>query len=199
MGMELEAAALRLFEQQGFSDVTVEQIASTAQISVRTFYRYFCTKEDVLQFRIDRQSAALRGALAKRPDDEPPLRALRQALEELVRAEDTDLLRQWIAVVAATPCVLKSVFGGILLKSHQLMAEFFAARLGLPNDDIVPTMLASASGGVIQAAYTQWFFRGGDLAARVSESLAVLENGIGANPESWRVQRASGGAPAERR
>jgi len=182
---ELEAVALRLFEERGFDEVTVDEIASEAGISVRTFYRYFPAKEDVLQVKIDRRSEALRVALAARPADEPPLRSLRLALEEVVATEDPELLRSWITVIAATSTLVRSVLGGIQLKSHRVIAEFLADRLGLPSDALVPTMLAAAAGGVIQATQTQWYFRGGDLVMSFSEGLAVLERGIGSDPRAW--------------
>jgi len=184
MLLELEAIALQLFEERGF-DITVEEIASRAQISIRTFYRYFPAKEDVLQLRIDRRSEGLRTALAARPADEPPLHSLRVALEEVVAAEDPELLRRWTAVVAATPSVLKGVLGGLQLKRNQVIAEFLGARLDLPPDALVPTMLAAAVGGVIQAAQTQWFVRSGDLATAIAEGLEVLERGIGTDPTTW--------------
>jgi TetR/AcrR family transcriptional regulator, regulator of mycofactocin system len=185
MVSELEAIALRLFEQRGFDDVTVEDIASDAQISVRTFYRYFPSKEDVFQQQIARRSDGLRAALEARPLDEPPMHALRVALAEQISAEDTELLRRWISVIATTPSVVKSVLGGIQLNSQRVIAEFFGLRLGLPGDALVPTMLAAAAQGVIQAAQTQWFFRDGDLAATISECLEVLERGIGTDPTTW--------------
>ena len=83
---ELEAVALRLFEQRGFADVTVEDIASEAKVSPRTFYRYFPAKEDVLQLRIERRTEAMRVALSARPEDEPPLQLSERArLRELER------------------------------------------------------------------------------------------------------------------
>jgi AcrR family transcriptional regulator len=175
---ELEAVALRLFEQRGFRDVTVEEIASEARISARTFYRYFPTKEDVLQVQIDRRSKGLRAALSARPIDEPPLHSLRLALAEQLAAEDVELQRRWIGVVAATPTVLRSVLGGIQMKSQRVIAEFFGSRLGLPSDALVPTMLAAAAGGVIQAVQIQWYFNGGDLATYDLRRLP----GLGAGP-----------------
>ena len=186
---ELEDVALRLFELRGFDEVTVDDIASEAGISVRTFYRYFPTKDDVLQVQIDRRSTALRVALVARPADEAPLRSLRLALETVLSAEDPALLRRWIAVVAATPSVVKAVLGGIQLKTQLVIAEFLASRLGLPNDALVPTMLAAAAQGVIQAGHTQWFVRAGDLARTISQGLEVLEQGIGSDPTTWSESR----------
>jgi TetR/AcrR family transcriptional regulator, regulator of mycofactocin system len=201
---ELEGVALRLFEERGFEAVTVDDIASAAHISARTFYRYFPAKEDVLQVKIARRANALRAALSARPADEAPLHSLRVALEEVVSAEDPELRRRWTTVVAATPTVLNSVIGGIQLKSHRTIAEFLGSRLGLPSDSMVPTMLAAATGGVIQAAQTQWFLQGGDLATRISEGLEVLESGIGSDPRTWsgrtkRPRSASRSKPANRR
>lgn len=182
---ELEAVALELFEARGFDAVTVDEIASKAHISVRTFYRYFPAKEDVLQVKIERRSEALRSALSARPADEPPLQSLRLALEEVVSTEDAANLRRWTTVIAATPGVLRAVLGGIQLKSSRVIAEFFGSRLDLPSDALVPTMLAAAAGGVIQAAQTQWFVHGGDLATKLSEGLEVLERGIDPDPRTW--------------
>jgi AcrR family transcriptional regulator len=190
----LEGVALRLFEDHGFSVVTVEEIATKSQISTRTFYRYFPTKEDVLQVAIERRSESLRVALDTRPDDEPPLQSLRRALESVLSAEDPAAVRRWVSVVQATPSVLRAVVGGIQLKTQRIIAEFFGCRLGLPGNGLVPTMLAAAAGGAIMAAHTQWFLLGGDLAATVSESLEVLETGFGANPTIWS-RKGEPGAP----
>ena len=177
MVQELEAVALRLFDQRGFKDVTVDEIVAEAHISARTFYRYFPNKEDVLQVQIDRRSTSLRAALAARPASEEPLESLRLALLDQLAREDMELLRRWIAVIAASPSVLNTVLGGIQLKIQGVIAEFFGARLGVRSDALVPTTMAAASSGVIQAAHVDWYVNGGDLITKVSEAFSVLEQG----------------------
>ncbi len=191
MVSELAGVALRLFEERGFGDVSVEQIASEAHISARTFYRYFPTKEEVFQVQIDRRSEALRSALSARPIDEPPLRSIRLGLESALEEEDAALVRRWVTVIAATPSVLKAVVGGIQLKTHRVMAEFLAVRLGLPDDGLVPIMLAAAAGGIIQAAQTHWYVHGGDLADTISRGLDVLERGVGTDLDTWAADRGT--------
>jgi AcrR family transcriptional regulator len=186
MVLELESVALRLFEQRGFSEVTVDDLASAAGISPRTFYRYFPAKDDVFQVRLATRSEALRDALAARPADEAPLPALRCAITDVLAAEDTARLRQWIGVVAATPAVLRSVLGGLVLNMHTVVAGFVGDRLSVPSRALVPTTLAAAVTGVVDATQTHWYFEGGDLAAMVSESLQVLERG----PDSSLTERS---------
>ncbi len=176
MSAEIEDVALALFEERGFGEVTVEDIAAAARVSARTFYRYFPAKEDVFQLQIDRRTHALRAALTARPADESPLQSLRVALFTVVSAEDEPRRRRWTGIVAVTPSVLPGVLGGIQLKSHRAMAEFFADRLDLDPDSTVAITLAAAAGGVIQAAHTQWFLNGDDLATRIADGLDILES-----------------------
>ncbi len=178
MAQQIEDVALRLFADRGFGDVTVEDIATEAGTSARTFYRYFPTKEDVFQLHIDRRTEALRAALAAQPTDRPPLLALRLALVEVVSAEDESRLRRWTGIVATTPTVLPGVIGGIQLKSHGLIAAYLADHLQLEPDSMIAVTMAAATGGVIQAAHTQWFVHGGHLATRISDGFEALERAL---------------------
>lgn len=195
---QIEALALDMFVERGFDIVTVEEIAAAAQISPRTFYRYFPLKEDVLQVRIHRRAEALKDALAQRPKDEPLLHSLRVASELALSAENLVLLKRWITVAAATPNVLKTILGANILAINRMMAEYFGSRLGVPGDALAPTMLAGAAGGVIQAAQLRWYFRGGNLMKIISEGLGVLEEGVGTNvlpvPAATAGERAARGS-----
>jgi len=201
MTSELETIALALFEKRGFAAVTVEEIANAAEISPRTFYRYFPAKEDILLVKVRRRSEALRSALAKRPLGEPPLHSVRMAVESALSAEDPAYVRRWVAVVASTSSALRAAYGGCILLIDRIIAEFFASRFGLQADALQPAMLAAAVGGVIQAAQNRWLFTGGDLVATVSEGIGVLEEAVGTGFQAksrGKVTRPAPGRSAKR-
>src|SRR5215510_642501 len=78
----LREAALELFAAQGFDTTTTEEIAEKAGVSVRTFFRYFPTKELVLFFgRYDFVQTFIAG-LVSQPRSNRDLDAMRAAFVE---------------------------------------------------------------------------------------------------------------------
>jgi AcrR family transcriptional regulator len=77
-------AAMRLFVEHGFAEVTVDQIAAEAGISARSFFRYFATKEDAVVGQLAQEGLRLKATLEARPADEAPWDALRSAFDTLL-------------------------------------------------------------------------------------------------------------------
>jgi AcrR family transcriptional regulator len=76
----LRRAAMARFLSQGVEATTAEQVAADAGVTLRTFYRHFASKHDLLFADYDSGLQWFRGALAKRPDDEPIIEAVRAAI-----------------------------------------------------------------------------------------------------------------------
>src|ERR1700680_2472107 len=77
-------AGLNLFIQNGYEATTLEAIAAAARISPRTFFYYFKTKDEVLQFwHDDGFVEALRPTLHEESRDQTPLAAARPCLLRL--------------------------------------------------------------------------------------------------------------------
>jgi AcrR family transcriptional regulator len=76
----LRQAALVRFLAQGVEDTSAEQIATDAGVSLRTFYRHFTSKHDLLFADYDAGLHWFRQALAARPDDEPIIESVRVAI-----------------------------------------------------------------------------------------------------------------------
>lgn len=77
--LRIRREAFRLFEDQGYATTTIEQIAEAAQVSPRTFYRYFGNKEALLIS--DDHSSPIVEAFVDAPADLPVAAAYRHAVQ----------------------------------------------------------------------------------------------------------------------
>ena len=103
---EIQTEALRLFGARGYENTTIEQIAAAADISPRTFFRYFPTKEDVVLW--DEYDAVIEDLLAQRPAGEPPGELMRSITREAIAwqyARDPHRLLARHHILFAVPAV----------------------------------------------------------------------------------------------
>jgi AcrR family transcriptional regulator len=80
--IEIAKAALRLFARDGYDTVGLDAIAEEAGVSLRTLYRYFPTKDELLSPLVMGGTAGLAELLAERPAEEPLVEAVQRAYEE---------------------------------------------------------------------------------------------------------------------
>src|SRR6266536_2532159 len=71
-------AAHELFAQRGYHATTLPDIAEAADVSTRTIFAYFASKEDILFSDFALMKEALTQALAERPDGEDALETVRK-------------------------------------------------------------------------------------------------------------------------
>ena len=81
----LTRAAMALFLERGFEATTLDDIAAAADISRRSFFHYFASKEDVVFAWQEESTAALIPAVAARPAHESMLTAAENAIAAMVK------------------------------------------------------------------------------------------------------------------
>jgi TetR/AcrR family transcriptional regulator, regulator of mycofactocin system len=141
----LEHAGLRLFAERGFDIVTVDDVAARADVSRRTFFRYFASKEDVLLSDHPRRLAHLRRALAGRPHEESALTALRHAILSMAGGyeEERQRLLDRARIMARTPSLHARSLAHQRLW-EEAVAGLVAERMGVdPTVDLRPGVVAA--------------------------------------------------------
>jgi AcrR family transcriptional regulator len=169
----IAAGALRLFEERGFERTTVDQIAQAADISRRTFFRYFADKEELF-FAEDEQLLEVIGdTLDRAPAGAPLLDLAREATRALATQSVADPRRRLARerLIAATPALQARRLAKIL-RWEQAIAERLVARGAGEAEALLLPKLALAC---FQAAYERWVRDPGqDLPALVDDSFAAL-------------------------
>jgi AcrR family transcriptional regulator len=97
----IEVAAGGLFGELGFERTTVAMIAARADVSERTFFRYFESKDDLLLSDVVRTLAEVTEELRRRPRDERPMRAVAAAVAAVARRRGGPVAALGVAPLAA--------------------------------------------------------------------------------------------------
>ncbi|MFI8202410.1 TetR family transcriptional regulator [Streptomyces sp. NPDC085937] len=193
----LVRAALELIATRGYDGTTVDDIAAAVDVSQRTFFRYFASKEEVALFVPRLAESRIADAVRARPRDEAPLEVLRRAVldswdainEAVGRLVPVELHMRVYRVIESTPALLAAHLRRAAELEEEL-AGIIAEREGLDVDaDPRPRILVAAFGGVIRVAERRWS-AGNDLTPEALRDLMriCLDHVGPALATNWRTE-----------
>jgi AcrR family transcriptional regulator len=178
----IASAALRLAAEHGPDRVTVDAISEAADVSPRTFFNYFSTKDEAILGVDPDHVGELRARLEARPADEAPLEALRAALLE-TSVTLTEAAEEWalrMQLVRDHPSLFP-LYVARFAALERVLAEAVAARLGLDaDDDLYPGLIVSVAVTALRVAVNRWQqgSRTTSLTDLVDESFTHLARGL---------------------
>jgi AcrR family transcriptional regulator len=153
----LIAAALDLFEENGFAATTIDEITERADVARRTFFRYFASKDAVLLPDPSEYEAGLFAALDRQ---QPPLtmgrmlEAFREATASI--EHDEALQRRRAAVAAENQLQVATTAMTTFITARDTVIGHLADRTGLPESN--PTLHLGVNLGLFAMAhaYVRW-------------------------------------------
>jgi AcrR family transcriptional regulator len=196
----LRRIALDLVAERGFAHVTVDDIAAAADVSPRTFFNYFPSKEAALFGMDPERVAVLRAEVVAVSPGEPALSALRAVMTDVAEGITEELaalggdMADWLARMktARTDPHLRAAHTAQMALMERAVAEGLAERLGVdPERDPYPGMLAAVGVATVRSGVIFWCNSGGavPLDQYVDLAFRALKDGL---PENSDFRHAGG-------
>jgi TetR/AcrR family transcriptional regulator, regulator of mycofactocin system len=153
----VERAALDLFAHRGFENVTTDEVADSAGISRRTFFRYYATKADAVWGDFTGHVARLEALLAATDPAQPVLASVCAAYVEVndYPAGELAVLRERMQLILTEPALVAHSqlrFAEV----DQVVARHVAARIGAAPADLLPRLVAAGTRAAATTAFEAW-------------------------------------------
>ncbi len=156
---DLMAAGAHLFSTNGFDETTTADIAELADVSQRTLFRHFPTKEALLYGDLEEARLELRTALNERPVGEPVLTGVIEALLSLSENHERNRERRLLQarLAARYPSVSAHSRSVVQAGWEREIIVSVADRLSVdPMVDPRPEIIAGAAMSATRVATRQW-------------------------------------------
>jgi AcrR family transcriptional regulator len=175
-------AAMRLFLEHGFDQVSIIQIAAAAQVAVQTLYNYFPAKADLVFDEAGQITSDLVHAVRHRAPGDSALTAIRGYFASLpARVGDRrppEPTPQFRRLVRDSP-TLRTYQREVFARFEEALAALLAEETGAAPDAVEPFIAAAALVSVFRVNLEG---RSGDTAPpgeRAERALGFLERGLG--------------------
>lgn len=178
----LTEAALRLVDERGLENVTVEDISAAADVSPRTFFNYFATKDEALIGDHTANDQQMRERILGADPALSVLQALRLAAEPVVEQiqQDREIWCRRIRVMTDNPQLVAGLMTRSAHSEHDLIVAI-AERAGVAPDSGWPLLAATVTGAAFRAALLTWAKDSGagrTFAEHVHEAFGALAAGM---------------------
>lgn len=207
MRRELATAAMELFATKGYEATTVDEIAATAGVARRTFFRHFRSKEEAIFPDHDDTLVRAEAVLNAAPPHEHPLDTVCRGIKEVMKmyagspAVSVERYRLTREVPTLREREIASVARYERLFTRYLLGHFDERDHHDGNDD--PLLAEVAASAVVTAhnhVLRRWLRAGGqgDVEAQLDHAFAIVRDtfgsGIGARPAASTQQPAGSSA-----
>ncbi|MFF3753789.1 TetR/AcrR family transcriptional regulator [Streptomyces sp. NPDC002018] len=194
--------ALERFTTQGYERTTIDEIADAVEVSQRTFFRYYASKEEVALAVVEMVESTFVEALRVRPAAEGPMEAMRNAVtsawtsvgETIQSVIPVDLYMRTYQMIESTPALLAVHLRRSAVLEDGL-SQLVADREGLDVDaDPRPRVAVAAFTGVMRVTGRLWG-KGQDTSLETLRELSerYLDQLGPALAEDWGTARTRGG------
>jgi len=187
-------AAHQLFAERGYHATTLPEIAEAADVSTRTIFAYFPSKEDILFSDFPPMRDALARALAERPEGEDALEAMRKFILSSHAMKKSDLDEQ-LRLCIEKDETLRSHLRARIAQLEEMIAPEIAKDLGAADDDLRPQVVAASLTAAFNVLTEQGESAGGkpksadEVAALIDPVITFLRGGLDALKEPRAARR----------
>ena len=160
--IRLQLAALELFARDGYEATTVDDIAVKADISRRTFFRYFRSKEDAVFPDHEMLLRQLEEELKAGPDGDSPVRTACGALSVVFESylADPDVSLRRYRLISSIPA-LRDRENASIARYQRLLTVHLRERFGdAPEDALQAEMAAASAIAAHNAVLRTWLHAG---------------------------------------
>jgi AcrR family transcriptional regulator len=138
---KIERAALQLFAERGYDETTLAEIAEAADVSPRTIFAYFRSKEDILFCDEPSLYERLEQTLNQRPPGATTVDALREYVSSFSASDENAVLRK--RIIGANEGLRLSERARTA-PVERLVADSIARDLDAGPDDVRPVLIAAS-------------------------------------------------------
>jgi AcrR family transcriptional regulator len=173
----LEQAAMELFQEHGYVETTVEDIAARAGLTERTFFRYFADKREVLFSGSKELEKTIVDRIESAPEEASPLAAVAAAFEaagaDLQDRRDLRFVRARYALVTKHA----EIQGRELIKMASLAVAVAKALHARGVSEPAASLAAEAGVAVFKIGFERWVKEKNpqDFAAHIRSAINALK------------------------